>query len=133
MDRLRRRFMVGCLAAWLVSIGAVGQVDVLTYHNDNARTGQNLNEVLLSPANVNTNTFGKLFSCPVDGFVYAQPLYVSGLSIPGRGTHNVVFIATEHNSVYAFDADINSGSSGGLLWQTNVVPSAATPNHNFGV
>lgn len=111
---------------------ATGQVNVLTYHNDLARTGQNTNETLLTPANVNTNTFGLLFAYPVDGQVYAQPLYVSNLPIPGQGTHNVVFIATQHDSVYAFDADSNIGSAGGLLWHTNLGVSALTPNSDFG-
>src|SRR5438132_7645394 len=112
---------------------AATPVHVLTYHNDNFRTGLNVNESSLVPANVNTNTFGKLFVYRVDGHIYAQPLYVSGLNIPGQGTHNVVYVATQHNTVYAFDADRNTGLAGGLLWQVNLVPSAATPNNDFGL
>src|ERR1700757_628479 len=83
---------------------ALGQVSVLTQHNDNARTGQNLSETTLNTSNVNQSSFGKLFWRTVDGFIYAQPLYVPGLAIQGA-THNVVYVATQHNSVYAFDAD----------------------------
>src|SRR6266705_3495014 len=108
------------------------QVYVPTYHNNNARDGQNLSEKLLTPANVNATTFGKILTYNVDGFVYAQPLYVSGLTIPGKGARNVVFVATEHNSVYALDADSKLGASSGLLWQVNLGPSAATPTLDFG-
>ena len=107
-------------------------VNVLTWHDDLARTGLNSNETVLTPANVNKSTFGKLFSYPVDGQVYAQPLYVSNLAIPGQGTHNVVFVATEHDSIYAFDADSNAGPNGGLLWHVSLGQAAAMPNNYFG-
>jgi uncharacterized repeat protein (TIGR03806 family) len=106
--------------------------NMLTYHNDNTRQGANTNEFLLNLQNVNVTNFGLLFSYPVDGFVYAQPLYVSGLVIPGQGTHNAVFVATEYNSIYAFDADSNAGTNGGLLWHTNLGNAASTTNGEFG-
>ncbi|MBV9499237.1 MAG: RICIN domain-containing protein [Acidobacteriaceae bacterium] len=95
---------------------AFGQTNVLTWHNDNARTGQNVSETILTPARVNPKTFGRLLNVLVDGKVDAQPLYVTGLSMPNRGGHNVVFAATEHDSVYAFDA--NSGS---VFWHVSLL------------
>src|SRR5216684_7208744 len=127
-----RRHLILTALLMLGLLRGVAQVNVVTYHEDLARTGQNTNETVLTPANVNVNTFGQLFSYSVDGYLFAQPLYVSGLAIPGKGTHNVVFVASEHNSVYAFDADSNAGPTSGLLWQVNLGTSAATPNNDFG-
>ncbi len=93
---------------------------VLTYHNDNSRTGQNLNESVLSPANVTQSKFGKLFSYPLDGQVFAQPLYVYKVPIDGQN-HNVIYVATEHDTVYAFDADNKASSA---LWSVSFLNSA---------
>ena len=98
--------------------------NVLTWRYDNTHQGQNTQETILTPANVNTNTFGKLFSHTVDGQVYAQPLYVGNLTLPNQTTHNVIFIATEHDSVYAFDADNNGGANSGPLWQASMISTA---------
>jgi hypothetical protein len=111
------------LAASLLSVYALplhAQVNVTTYHNDNSRTGQNLQETTLTPANVNSSQFGKLFTVTLDGSVYSQPLYLSNVSI-GGGTHNVVYVATEHDSVFAVDAD-----AGTLYWQTSLIPSGGS-------
>src|SRR3954469_1175307 len=92
------------LSVLAVTAPVVQAIDVLTWHNDVARTGQNLNETILTPANVNLNQFGKLFVIPTDGQVYAQPLYVTSLTVNGSA-RNVVYIASEHDTVYACDAD----------------------------
>ena len=94
-----------------------------TGRNDAQRTGQNLNEVALTTGRVNRTQFGKLFSYTVDGYVFAQPLYVEGVNIPNLGIHNLVYVATENDSVFAFDAD-NNGTGGGLLWQTSFINPA---------
>ncbi len=118
---LRASSLVLGLAIFVGSTKCQAQTDVLTWHNDVARTGQNLSESILTPVNVNYKNFGLLTNVLVDGKVDAQPLYVSALTLPALGTHNVLYIATEHDSVYAVDAD-----SGKLLWQKTLLPSGET-------
>jgi hypothetical protein len=105
---------------------ALKGTDVLTYKNDLSRSGQNISESILTPATVTSSTFGLLRSLPADGKVDAQPLYASQLAISGS-THNVVFVATEHDSVYAFDAD-----SGSVLWQVTLLASGETLSDTHG-
>lgn len=104
------------LICLMMSSSGNSQVSVLTQRYDAARSGVNANETILTPSSATTNNFGKLFSVPVDGYVYAQPLYVPNVLIPGQGAHNVVYIATEHDSVYAYDAD---GLVLQPLWKVN--------------
>lgn len=99
-------------------------VEVLTYHNDVARTGQNLEEKILTLGNVNSNQFGKVGFIPVDGLVDAEPLYISNLTVSGH-SHNVLFVATEHDSVYAFDANTLA-----QLWHVTVLGANETPSDN---
>jgi Immunoglobulin domain len=107
-------------------------VDVTTYHYDNLRTGQNVNEKTLTPANVNQTKFGKVGSFSVDGHVDAQPLYLSNVTIPGSGTKNVLYVVTEHDSVYAFDADSVNGSTSTILWQKSMLASGETSSDDRG-
>lgn len=102
------------------TIGVTDLAGVLTWHNDVGRTGQNLKEYALVPSLVTASTFGKLFSCSVDGAVYAQPLWVRNLAV-GGAEHNVIFAATQHDSVYAFDADSSPCLK---LWQVNLLDTA---------
>lgn len=101
-------------------------VNIPMYHVDENRSGANLHETVLAPANVTPSSFGKLFSQLVDGYVYGQPLLVSNLTIAGA-THNVLFAATENDSVYAFDADSNTGSNANPLWKVSLLQSGETP------
>jgi hypothetical protein len=117
----------GYSATLQVTVNAVQKTtgaNVPTWHYDNARSGLNANESTLTPGNVNANSFGKLFSYLVDGYLYAQPLYVSDLTISGA-VHNVVFAATENDSVYAFDAD--QYGTGAPLWQVSLLQAGETP------
>ena len=114
------RYFALLLAA---GVSALSQTNVLTYHNDNARTGQNLTETILTPGNVQWPTFGQLFSVPVDGKVDAQPLYVASVNIPGQGLRSIVYAATEHGSVYAFDA-----GNGNIYWQVSLLGAGETPS-----
>lgn len=100
---------------------AATTTDVLTYHNDIARTGQNLTETTLTSSNVNSAKFGKLGFYSVDGLVDAEPLYASSVSVPSKGTHNLLIVPTENDSVYAFDAD-----SGATIWQITTLKTGET-------
>jgi Immunoglobulin domain len=107
-------------------------IDVVTYHYDNMRTGQNVNEMTLTAANVNVNTFGKLGEFSVDGHVDAQPLLLSNLAIPNVGTKNVLYVVTEHDSIYAFDADSITATGGTVLWQVSALQSGESPSDDRG-
>ena len=103
----------------------ISGLGVFTQRFDTGRTGLNPNETVLTPANVNVSTFGLLHIFPVDGNVYGQPLYLPNVSIPGEGTHNVALVVTEHDSIYAFDADLEDSEP---LWQRSFIdPPAVTP------
>jgi PQQ enzyme-like repeat protein len=100
--------------------------DVLTFHNDNSRTGQNLKESILTPANVKSTTFGKLQFFSVDGKVDAQPLYLSNVTVAGA-LHNLLYVATEHNGLYAFDAD-----TGAIVWHISLLGPGESPSDDHG-
>jgi hypothetical protein len=146
MDRSCKRFIIQALLALTLllavncghtdsttvtvvssSAATPNHTNVLTFHNDTQRDGQNVTENILTTANVNSTSFGKLLSVPVDGKVDAQPLYVSQLSIPNKSTRSVVFAATEHDSVYAFDA-----TSGEIFWQISALGAGETTSDGRG-
>jgi len=123
------RFILSAVFLLHILIGGASLAfsqDVLTYHNNNARTGLNSSETTLTPSNVNSASFGKLFTLSVDGLVDAEPLYLSAVPIQGI-THNLVIVATEHGSVYAFDAD-----SGSPIWRITTLKSGETTSDDRG-
>lgn len=123
-----RTIVTSLLTFAFLGLAAVAwATDVTTYHNDIQRSGQNLNETTLTTNNVNSSSFGKLFTVPVDGIIDAEPLYLSNVSIPNQGTHNVLYVVTENDSVYAADAD-----TGAALWQVSLLKSGETPSDDFG-
>jgi hypothetical protein len=99
-------------------------VAVPTWRYDMSHSGQNTSETALTPANVNVTSFGKLFSHTLDGNLYAQPLYMPGLTMVDGNVHNVVFVATENDMVYAFDADSNGGANANPIWTASLVSTA---------
>ena len=128
------------LASLKLNVNAIGSARVevtdfagtLTWRNDNSRAGQNMKELALAPGTVSSSTFGKLFSCALDAYPYAQPLYVPNLAIPGTGTRNVIFVATAKDTVFAFDADSNPCAQ---LWRTSLISqgeeAVPTPNSDI--
>jgi len=114
-------------AATLTVNAATSTTDVLTYHNDIARTGQNVTETILTTSNVTSAKFGKLGFYSVDGLVDAEPLYASNVAVPSNGTHNLLIVPTEHDSVYAFDAD-----SGTTIWKVSMLKTSETTSDNRG-
>ena len=125
---IRTPFSLGAALA-LAIVPLQGQVNILTANYDKYRTNSNLSETVLNPSTVTPAGFGKVGTFPVDGQIYAQPLYVSGVQIAGGAQHNVVYVATMHNSVYAFDAD--SPQSTQPLWTVNLGPSILSALFNF--
>src|SRR6202453_2548737 len=119
----RPRLYVPCCVL-VIALGLQVEAQrVVTSQYNNARTGANLDDTTLTPRNVNLQHFGKIFTFHVDGDIYAQPLFLGGVEIPGKGRHDVLFIATEHDSVYAFDAYGNPGTP---LWQASFLKDGLT-------
>jgi hypothetical protein len=126
-EQVKKSAILGAFAAAIVFIvcqeaASAPIPGIFTYHYDNSRDGQNPNETILTPDNVNSKTFGKVFSRVVDGDVYAEPLYVNSVQVPNLGTRELVYVATEHDSVYAFDA---SGARSAPVWKVSFIKPRA--------
>lgn len=122
-----RLSLIALLPACLLSASLASAQDVLTYHNNSGRTGLYAKETILNPSNVKATSFGRLFTIPVDGRVDAQPLYMSAVPITGQGTHNLLIVATEHDSLYAFDAD-----AGTAIWHVSLLKTGETTSDDRG-
>ncbi|PWT98310.1 MAG: hypothetical protein C5B52_12415 [Bacteroidetes bacterium] len=120
------------LVSVLANVNAYSQLSMTIHHNDLNRTGANLSETVLNASNVNQTTFGRLWSYPVGGHVYAQPLVVSGVNIPGHGTKNVVYIVDMHNSIFAYDAD-DPAQANTPYWRVDYGKSVALPDPNIAL
>lgn len=123
-----RLFRLGCAMTMILSpwhLRALGAVNVLTSHNDNTRQGANTNETVLTRAVVGSGNFGRLANLVVDGQVHGQPLVLTGISIPNLGVRDLVFAVTQHDSVYAFDANGPIGTQSGVIWHTSFINPAA--------
>ncbi len=127
--RLRGLFRLAALLLAIPPVHAPGQTSVLTQHNDLSRTGANLNETILTPANVNVQHFGMLFKRVLDDQVYGQPLLASNVKV-GGGTRDVVYLTTVNNSVYAFDANDPAAST--PIWHVNFGAPADLYDAKFG-
>ena len=127
LSRIRQLASLAVVTLESAALLCLAQTNVLTYRNDNQRTAQNLSETILTPANVQSATFGLLFNYPTDGLVDAQPLVVSGMTIGNMQGRNVVFTATENDSVYSFDA-----VTGATYWKVSVLGPGETPSDNRG-
>jgi hypothetical protein len=124
----RTRAFVGCVLFMVAGMtGVQAQVAVMTWHYDNLHSGANTNETALTTQNVNSKEFGKLFTQPVDGAVIGQALYLPGVTIPKKGVHNVIYVVTMHDSIYALDADSAQGKDATPLWHTSFLSKGVTP------
>jgi len=124
--RLRAHALLVLFALAVASSLVHAQSPVTTWHYDNLHSGANTNETILTPQNVNSTSFGKLFTQAVDGAIVGQALYLPNVTIPGAGVHNVVYVATMNDSVYAFDADSNTGANADPLWHTSFLSKNVT-------
>jgi hypothetical protein len=123
---------VGTLASRIATLTVSPGIDVPTYHYENMRMGQDVNEKALSPATVNATNFGKLGAFAVDGLVDAQPLYLSNVILPTFGPRNVLYVVTEHGTVFAFDSDSAGGDMNSALWITSTLLPGETSSDDFG-